>query len=48
MNLTGRRRWAHIAGILCQALVLGTLLFLSLARLLTHLEHTRIFRYEGF
>ena len=42
------RRWARWLGTLTQALVLGFLLFLCLGRLVTYLESTRLFRYEGF
>lgn len=40
--------WARWAGIAVQGLVLGTLLFLALVRLLGEAGTARLFRYEGF
>lgn len=38
-------RWA---GILLQALVMGILLFLAIAKLMVIHSGARVFRYEGF
>ena len=47
MNPSSTRR-ARLAGILVQAIVLGTLLCWSLLRLAILANADRVFRYEGF
>lgn len=41
-------RIAHFLGVLLQALILGTLLFWSIMRLIQLSGTDRLFRYEGF
>ena len=41
-------RSARICGIVLQAIVLGTLLFLALSRLVALESGARIFRYQAF
>lgn len=41
-------RAARLAGVVLQGLVLGSLLFLALVRLLSLAEGARIFRYQNF
>jgi hypothetical protein len=38
----------RFAGAVCQALVLGTMLFVALARLVTLSLGTTVFKYQGF
>lgn len=38
----------RLLGIACQALVLGTLLFLALAKLIALTSGARVFQYQGF
>jgi hypothetical protein len=41
-------KWARWAGVLLQALVLGALLFLAVARLVAIQTDSRIFQYQDF
>ena len=41
-------RFARLAGICLQGLVLGLLLFLALMKLLALESGARVFRYQGF
>jgi len=41
-------RMARITGILIQALVLGTLLFFAIGRLVAIESGARVFRYQAF
>jgi len=41
-------RLARATGILLQGLVMGTLLFIAILRLLATLSGASVFRYQGF
>jgi hypothetical protein len=41
-------KYARLAGIVVQALILGTLLFVAVGRLMVTEEGSRVFRYQGF
>ena len=41
-------RWARVAGIAIQALVLGYLLFIAVMRMVAIDSGATVFRYQGF
>jgi hypothetical protein len=40
-------KW-RLLGAVCQAIVLGSLLFIAVARLITFSQGTSVFKYQGF
>lgn len=48
VDRTSRLRLARFAGIVLQALILGTLLFVAIGQLVALGTGTRLFRYQAF